>query len=54
MGRMPSSMVELTLRSNLWYTFDGRLLRGLEDWRLGKTKSQQCLLRFSDILTYVA
>ena len=27
--RMLSWTIEMTLRSNLWYTFDGRLLRGL-------------------------
>ena len=29
---MLSGMIELPLRPNLWYAFDGRLLRGLEDY----------------------
>jgi len=38
---MVSGIIELTLRPNLWYNFEGRLLHGLEDYSSGKKISSK-------------
>jgi len=38
---MLSGSIEYTLLPNLWYTFDGRLLQGVEAQESGKKKLQQ-------------
>jgi len=43
---MSPEKIKYSLRSNLWYTFDGRLLRGLADVRFGKEVRQQTLIPF--------
>jgi len=38
LAKLPSERIELILRPILWYTFDGRPLRGLKDSESGKNK----------------